>query len=103
MSGTVAAVNIVRPDDRTGKLLRKKIQLVGSFRAAEYSEVLWPMFFNSCPKTLGGAIQCLFPGCRTQTAVFTNQRLSQTGFATFHHLLLQPVLELRKPLLWMIP
>ena len=99
MSGTVATIDIVGPDDRASKLLGKIVHLVRCLRATEDSEVLGSMLFHSRPKSLGGAIQCLFPGSRTKTAVFTNQWLGQSGLATFHHFPLEITLEFCKFLL----
>jgi hypothetical protein len=93
MSGTVAAVDVVGPDDRSSELLRKIVHLIRCLRAAEDSEVLWSMPFHRTSKSLGGTMQCLFPGSRTETAVFTNQWLGQSGFTTFHDFPLEITLE----------
>jgi len=78
MSSSVAAVNVVRPYDRADELLRDVIQLVGRLGAAEHAEVARIVLRYRLSKSLGHAIECLFPAHRLVGAVLPEKRLRKT-------------------------
>ena len=84
VSGAVAGVDVVRPHDRAGELLREEVHLVARLRAAEH-----PEFLAATPGEAGGGpVQGLVPGSRAEGSVLPDERLRQSGVMTRHRVLL---------------
>lgn len=56
VSSPVAAVNVVRADDRAHKFLRNVVQLVGGLRATEHAKRSRPAFFHLRAESRGHTV-----------------------------------------------
>ena len=81
MSGTVAAVYVVRAENRPGELLCEKVHLIGCLGTREQSRCRTGIAFESCRCRC----QSRIPVCRLQLAVDPNHRRGQP-LISFTHL-----------------
>src|SRR5690348_7444921 len=77
VSSPVAAVNVVRADDRADEFLRDVVQLIGGLRTTEHAKRARPVLFYLRAESRRHAVQRLVPRRRTVFAVLANQRHSQ--------------------------
>jgi hypothetical protein len=73
VSSPVTTVDVVAANRGTHEFLRGEIHFIGCLRAAEHAERGWTMSLDNAANTLGRRVQRLFPRCRTQLPVFTNE------------------------------
>jgi hypothetical protein len=69
VSSTIAAINVVRPHHGTDKFLRRIVELIGSFRAAEHPEIARIVPANGLFKRGGNAVHGFIPAGGTVGAI----------------------------------
>jgi hypothetical protein len=75
VSSSIAAVYVVRSDNRANELLCNVVQFVGRLGTTEHSEQPWIPPLDDAPQGMLDAVERFGPRRWTVGAVFTNQRL----------------------------
>ena len=72
VSGTVTAIDVVAANHRARELLSEIVDLVGSFRATEQTEGVWPALLHRITQACGDSIESLVPTGWSEFAIHSH-------------------------------
>src|SRR5262249_34041408 len=77
VSGSVAAVDVVRAENRAREPLGEVVDLVGRLRTGEEADRAGTLLGPDAPESLRGAVERLVPGRGAQSPALAHHRLRQ--------------------------